>query len=180
MAVSKTTQFANRLGVDWKLYEYNSAGTVSEDALVMTIDFINESTLTTDGDIVWATGGQTHANRVGFRNPTEGTLKFSTQLLTLEMLALMSNEDVDTVTDTITFKNDGDSTIPKYFILVGDTLYQDKDGKKYAETITAYKVFVQPGQEFTFTGDGDPQNIEITFGLATNDNDDLFSLTFAE
>ena len=74
MALAKTTQVANRCGVDLKIYKYKADGTIEEEGTpLLTIDFCNEVSWEITSDSVWATGGQTHANKIGFVNPVEGS-----------------------------------------------------------------------------------------------------------
>ena len=87
MAIAKDTQFANRYGLNVEIYASTDA---EMSNALMTIDFANVSDISLSGDRTWATGGQDHANRIGFNNPVEGTFKLSTQIMTMELLNLMA------------------------------------------------------------------------------------------
>ena len=161
------TKMANRLGLDLKFYAYTN-GTAGS-AAVATIDFANEVSLDLSSDMVWATGGQEHANLIGFNNPVEGTLTISTQIVTMTVLALAAGADLTTDT-SVTFKNDTSSVKPKYYTIVGETVWVDESGVSHNETITVHKACVKPGYNSTYTGDGDPQSIDIEFELGTDEN----------
>jgi len=167
-ALDKTTKMANRLGLDIEFYAYEKDGVVSGDAIA-DIKFANEVSLELTSSITWATGGQTHAKMIGFKDPTEGTLKISTQIVNMAMLTLASGGDVSAAGKKVSFKNDKDAVAPKYYIVKGKTVWQGEDGTTYSETITAYKACVKPGYNVTYNGSGDPQSLDIEFELGTND-----------
>ena len=62
MALTNTTQFANRYGLNIKIYDYelDEQGAVVEPTGTpkMLIDFANVCDVDISGDRVWATGGQ--------------------------------------------------------------------------------------------------------------------------
>ena len=175
MALGKTTQVANRCGVDLKIYKYNATGTIEEATQpLLTIDFCNEVSWEMTSDAVWATGGQTHANKIGFVNPIEGTLTISTQIITPQIMRLAAGNDISEEATAASYQNNAKVLSPTYYIITGDTLWQDKDGNVYNEKIKAYKAFVVPGGSGTYTGDGEPQSIDIEFQLASNDSGKLF------
>ena len=181
MALGKTTQVANRCGVDLKIYAYSADGTIAEEAQpLLTIDFCNEVSWEITSDAVWATGGQTHANKIGFVNPVEGTLTLSTQIITPQLMRLAAGNDISEDETTATYQNNAKVLSPTYYIITGDTLWQDKDGNVYEEKIKAYKAFVVPGGSGTYTGEGDPQSIDIEFQLASNDAGNVFDREMAD
>lgn len=168
--MDKQTKMANRYGLDIKFYDYNSNGTLAQDAKpVATVTFANEVSMELSSEVTWATGGQNHANRIGFKDPTEGTFSISTQLVTMELLGLAAGMDVAKVNDTISFTNDKESATPKSYIIKGTTVWQGEDGSTYYEEVTAYKAVVKPGYSVTYNGSGDPQSLDIEFELGTND-----------
>ncbi len=174
MAFAKTTQAANRYGMNLKFYEYDGASELtdlSELTPLTTIDFANEVSFELSSDLTWATGGQAHSNKVGFSNPYEGTLSISTQLTTMELLTLISGNDMTEATTEVTFKNATGVSSPKCYMVAGDTVYADKDGNVYDEYVVFYKVCVKPNYSVSYTGDGDPQSIDVEFDLAPNDNE---------
>lgn len=112
MALTNTTQFANRYGLNIKIYDYelDEQGAVVEPTGTpkMLIDFANVCDVDISGDRVWATGGQAHANKIAFNDPIQGTFTISTQILTTQLLALMSGGDIPIGTeaeDEIVFQN---------------------------------------------------------------------------
>ena len=80
MAITTTTQFANRYGLNIEIYAHTD---VQMATPLMTIDFANVSDVDVSGDRTWATGGQDHSNKIGFNDPLQGTLKLSTQIMTM-------------------------------------------------------------------------------------------------
>ncbi len=181
MAIQTTTKMANRLGLDIEFYEYNGTGTIAEDATpAATINFANEVSLELSTDLTWATGGRARSKMVGFRNPYEGTLKISTQIVNMAVLHLVAEGDVTATGTTVTFKNDASSMIPKYYIIKGKTVWQDEEGNTYDETITAFKACVKPNYSVTYNGEGDPQSLDVEFELGTNDEGEVVAITRAD
>jgi hypothetical protein len=162
MAIAKTTQFANRYGLNVEIYA--SSGT--SEAPLMTIDFANVSDISLSGDRTWATGGQDHVNKIGFNNPIEGTFKLSTQIMTMELLNLMAGGTPggsETVTEVV-FENTANTT-PKYFVIKAATVWQDASGVTYAETLTFHKACPKRAFNISYSGDGDPTSVDIEFDL---------------
>lgn len=161
MALTKTTQFANRCGLNIEIF----ANTDAEMATpLLTIDFANVSEVNVTGERTWATGGQDHANKIGFNDPLQGTLKLSTQIMTMELLALMSGSDVQGATTSVVFENSANSA-PKYYIIKAETVWQDADGKTYSEELTFHKACPKRAFNISYNGDGDPASTDIEFDL---------------
>lgn len=223
MSLSNTTKFANRCGLDLKVYAYNPTGEINEtyaltsdvalasgktyytrsgsegsytyqpvaspdvedigsyyeaqDGALLTIDFANEVSLESNGDNVWATGGQRHSKMIGFRNPSEGTFKISTQVTNVLLERLAAGDDISTGSDKGYTVGDNAKT-PTYYIIKGETVWQDENGVAYNETVTIYKACVKPSLSKSWTGDGDPQSKDIEFELAVNGNGDLFHIEY--
>lgn len=175
-----TTQTANRLGLDIKIYSYDTAdpGDVASGATaLMTIDFANVSTIELTGDRVYATGGQEHANKIPFNNPYEGTLTLSTQIMTLDLLRLLSGGAFTaTSTNDVVFKNTS-ATAPAYYTIVAETVWQDKDGNVIEESVTYHKVSPQRALNLTYSGEGDPQSADVVFDLFQDDSADKRIMT---
>lgn len=181
MAISTTTKMANRLGLNLEFYTYTANGTIAANTdPVATIDFANEVSLELSTDLTWATGGRAHSKMVGFRNPYEGTLKISTQIVNMAILHLVAEGNISASGTTATFKNDASSMIPKYYIIKGKTLWQDEEGNTYDETITVYKACVKPNYNVTYNGEGDPQSLDVEFELGTNDDGEVVEITRAD
>ena len=94
MALTDAMQFANRCGLDVKIYKYPKGAS----ATAIEIPFANECALDVTGDIAWATGGKNASKLIGFHNPIEGTFKITTQIMTEALLALMAGADATTAT----------------------------------------------------------------------------------
>ena len=78
---------ANRRGTDIRLYRY------SDGALFMRIPFGRVTSTETTASRVWARGGVSDANIVGFDDPVEGTLTITTEIIPIEILALACSPD---------------------------------------------------------------------------------------
>ena len=164
MALSNTSKFANRYGLDVQVYAYSDGSIPAEGTPLITIDFANSCALDVSGERVWATGGQEHANMIGFNNPVQGTLTISTQILTNELLALLSGQEINDELSEIVFKNDA-QTMPKFYTLKAATVWQTSAGDTYSEVMTFHKVTPQRAYNINYTGDGDPTSMDIVFDV---------------
>lgn len=181
MALTKTTRMANRFGLNLKIYEYKPTGVIEEgDQPLVVIDYANEVSVEITSEITWATGEQAHSNLIGFKDPSEGTMTVSTQIVPMDLLAIVTGDAVETLTGTVTFKDDAISANPKPYLITGETVWQGEDGTIYNETIKAFKAFPTPNYNVTYTGEGDPQSIDIEFNLAVNDDGKMFEITRAD
>lgn len=181
MAIGKTTKMANRYGVNLKIYPYAADGEIATpDSPLVTIDYANEISVEITGEITWATGGRSHANLIGFKDPSEGTMTISTQIVPLDLLAIVAGEDPSATTTKVTFAENEISANPTPYIITGETVWQGEDGTIYNETITAFKAFATPDYNVTYTGEGDPQSIDVTFNLATNEGGKMFEILRAD
>lgn len=172
MALDKTKKLANRQGLD--LYFYKYGADVEPNSPVAVIDFANSVAIELSSDLVWATGGRGFKKIVGFKNPSEGTLTITTQITNNVLLSLLSGGDGQGTEEEFKF-SDAD-TKNNYFIIKGYTLYKAEDGSIAYEELTACKAMVAPGFSTSYTGDGDPQSVDIEFQLAADDNDDVLIL----
>lgn len=180
MALTQTTQMANRYGLNTKLYDYSTYTGDGNDEPVMVIDFANVSEISIEGDTVWATGGQARGNKVGFNNPISGSFKLSTQILTAQILSLLAGKDVKNAGDTIVFENTADGTIPPYYVITSETVWQDENGVKYSEDLTFHKAKAKRALNITYDGGGDPISVDIEFELADNAEGKLLSITHSD
>lgn len=173
MSLTKTTQFANRYGLNVEIYDHTDT---SMESALMTIDFANVSEVNISGDRVWATGGQDHANKIGFNDPLQGTLKLSTQIMTMELLALMSGTDVGAASTSVVFENAANS-VPKYYIIKAETVWQDAGGQTYSETLTFHKACPKRAFNISYNGDGDPTSTDIEFDLMQDDDGKVMTVS---
>lgn len=136
---------ANRKGLNTRLYKY------SDKSLFMNIDFANISVVDLSSNRVFATGGQNQGKRVGFDDPIEGTLRLSTQIVPLEIIALCcSSTGVTTgadlaIREVLTCATAGTITLSE--TPVAGTLYvfaqaQDMAGTPAATTSTGTSVTI--------------------------------------
>lgn len=168
------TKLANRFGMNLHLFAYSAdmssddvAALNPEDA-VYTIDFANETSIELTSDVSWATGEQSHRRIVGFNNPIEGTLKISTQMVTMKLLDLISGGNGTNESNKVTFKNNAGACIKNYFVIKGETVWADENGATYSEDVTLYKVCPKQNYSATYTGDGDPQSLDVEFEILAN------------
>lgn len=161
MAITNTTQFANRYGLNIEIFAHTDTAMATP---LMAIDFANVSEVNIAGERTWATGGQDHANKIGFNDPLQGTLKLSTQIMTMELIALMSGSSIDDAATTVTFVNNT-NTAPKYYIIKAETVWQDADGNTYSETLTFHKACPKRAFNISYNGEGDPTSVDVEFDL---------------
>ena len=176
MAINTSTQFANRYGLNIEIYASTDAQMVTP---LMTIDFANVSDISLSGDRTWATGGQDHANKIGFNNPIEGTFKLSTQIMTMELLNLMAGGTPGEGTTTVVFENTANTT-PAYFTIKAETVWQDAAGLTYAETLTFHKACPKRALNISYSGDGDPTSVDIEFDLMQDANGKVLTVAKAD
>lgn len=84
---------ANKCGVNFTLREYGT------NKPYLYFDFINEYAEDLKRDRSFATGGQYAANLVGFEGKLEGTIKISTQIIPIEVIALAAGGSITTGAD---------------------------------------------------------------------------------
>ena len=176
MAISTTTQFVNRYGLNVSIY---AATDTSMSSALMTIDFVNVSDIDISGDRTWATGGQAHVNKIGFNDPVQGTFTLSTQIMTMELLNMMAGGTVGSGTTTVSFENTANS-MPKYYIIKAETVWQDAAGATYDETITFHKACPQRALNISYNGDGDPVSVDVVFDLLQDANGKVLTITKAD
>ncbi len=161
--MSTPIQFSNRYGLDITIKKFDAA---ADPGLI--INFANVCDVNIGGDRVWATGGKDHSNKIAFNNALEGTFKISTQIMTTQLLALMSGADdpasIDDEGDVI-FKNDAASACPEYFTISATTVWQDAKGVTYSETMTFHKVCPKRALNISYSGTGDPTSVDVEFDV---------------
>ena len=169
MAFSGTQNVANRRGLDLEIYKYTD-GTIGEiETPLLKIDYCNVSAVALTGGRVWATGGQEHANKIAFDESYEGTLTISTQIVPLDLLRLMSGGTFKSETTAIEFKNDS-TVLPQYYTIKATTVWQEADGTVDSETLTFHKVTPQRAFNLSYTGEGDPQSVDVVFDMVQDDS----------
>ena len=170
MAFDGTKKLANRYGLNLYFYKYGQA----DAAPCAVIDFANEVAIELSTDLVWATGGQGFKKMVGFKNPYEGTLTITTQITNNTLLSLLSGGDGELANGKAVFSDTDKQN--NYFVIKGYTSYKAEDGTVAYEEITAHKAMVAPGFSTSYTGDGDPQSIDIEFQLAADSDNNVLTL----
>jgi len=160
--MTSATQFANRYGLNITVYAYTD-GTTGDTPLT-TIDFANVSDISLSGERTWATGGQDHANKIGFNDPIQGTFKLSTQIMTMELLNIMAGGEAGDNVTSVTFENTA-NTAPKYYTIKAETVWQDATGVTYSETLTFHKACPKRAFNISYSGEGDPTSVDVEFDL---------------
>lgn len=165
----KDTRIANRYGLNIELYEANT------DKLCQRIDFANISSINLEGGTVFAHGGASHEKRVGFYEKVVGEFTLSTQILTNDLLCLMtggvSRWDGSS---PIVFRNRliGRSNV---FRLSCDTVWQDKDGNVCDEVLVFHRVRPRVAFGKKYSGEGDVASVDIVFDIMQDANGDVLT-----
>ena len=159
------TQIANRCGLNLKICDANDPSTVYQ-----RIDFANISTADLSGDRSYATGGQNKGNRIIFNNKVVGELTLSTQILTQDLLCLMTGGGYVWDGETpITFRNRLFDRL-RAFTIVGETVWQAADGQVYGERLVFHRVKPKIAYKRTYSGEGDVVGVDIVFELLQDDD----------
>lgn len=173
MALDRTKKLANRYGLNLYFYKYGQ----EEGEAVAKIDFANEVGFELSADLVWATGGRGFKRMVGFKDPYEGTMTITTQITNNVLLSILTGGDGSEDPEDGIFRFSDKDEQNNYFVIKGYTVYKGEDGTVAYEEVTVCKAMVSPNFSNTYTGDGDPQSIEIEFQLAADENDDVLLLS---
>lgn len=73
----------------------------------------------------------------------------------------------------ISFNN---KRLPKDYYITMKTVDKDEDGLLTPFIMTAYKATIQRSFELSFTSEGDPANVSLTFDLMEDKNGDIFDM----
>ena len=159
------TRIANRCGLDLKICDANNPSTVYQK-----IDFANISTVDLSGDKSYATGGQNKGNRIIFNNKMVGELTLSTQILTQDLLCLMTGGGYAWDGEApIAFRNRLFDRL-RAFTIVGETVWKGTDGQVYGEHIVFHRVKPKIAYKRSYAGDGDVVDVDIVFELLQDDD----------
>lgn len=172
MALTATTQYANRYGMNLNFYAITDTTCTTS---LLSLDFVNQVSVDISGDKVWATGGQSHANQVPFDDPMTGTLVINTQIMTTKLLALIGAKDISSWSGNEVVFNNNDSS--KFYIVTGTTVWKDESGTTYTENIKCYKASPRKAYAANYIGTGDPTELEITFDLTEDASGNVYSST---
>ncbi len=180
MPSTNKTKLANRYGLNLYFYKYGAAENDYTDPskALAVIDFANEISFELSGDLVWATGGRGHKRLIGFRDPYEGTMTISTQITNDVLLDILTGGDGSEAGRSHVFKNTDDTN--NYFEIRGYTVYKGEGGEVVYEKLIAHKAMVSPSYSMSYTGEGDPQSIDIEFQLAADDKEQVLTLERAD
>lgn len=168
--IQKNTKIANRYGLNIRICDSNDTSKVYQ-----TIDFANISSLDLSGDTVYARGGARQEKRIGFYDKLVGEFTLSTQILTNDLLCLMTGSTGNWDGESpITFKSRLLEKV-RTFTLFGDTVWKDEDGNVYAEEIVLHKVRPRIAYNRSYDGSGDVASVDIVFDLMEDENGLVFS-----
>lgn len=168
--IQKNTKIANRYGLNIRICDSNDSSKVYQ-----TIDFANISSLDLSGDTVYARGGARQEKRIGFYDKLVGEFTLSTQILTNDLLCLMTGSTGNWDGESpITFKNRLLEKV-RTFTLFGDTVWKDEDGNVYSEEIVLHKVRPRIAYNRSYDGSGDVASVDIVFDLMEDENGLVFS-----
>lgn len=159
-SLTNNTRIANRYGLNLRLCNADDFSIVYQ-----TINFANISAVDMSGGTVFARGGTMRENRVGFYDNLVGQLTVSTQILTNDLMCLMTGRAAKwDGSRPIVFKNHLFDK-PRSFALIGDTVWRDKKGNIYHEQLTFHKVMPRIAYNRKYAGDGDVANVDIVFDI---------------
>lgn len=159
-ALQKNTQIANRYGLNISLCDANNPDTVYQ-----TIDFANISSVRIEGGTTFASGGAGREKNIGFYDNIVGEFTLSTQILTNDLLCLMTGG----VTSW-----DGESPIvfrnrflekPRTYALKAETVWQDKEGNIYDEFLTIHRMRPRVAFGRNYSGETDVASVDIVFDI---------------
>lgn len=161
MAVlQKNTPISNRYGLNIRLCDANNL-----DIVYQTIDFANISSIDIKGDTVFAHGGAAHEKKVGFYDKLVGEFTLSTQILTNDLLCLMTGGVASwDGSSPIVFRNRLLEQARTFAILC-ETIWQDKNGHAYSERLTLHRIRPRIAYNRKYALDGDVANVDIVFDI---------------
>ena len=84
------------------------------------------------------------------------------------------------VTEGVQRINIKSTSIPKNFIVYGDTVMKTEDDEVLPYKLTAYKVAPQGNLSLSFSNSGDPGNVTITCDLLCDGDDNILDLVLVE
>ena len=88
--------------------------------------------------------------------------------------------DMKAVTDGVQSLNIKSTSIPKNFIVYGDTVMKTEDDEVLPYKLTAYKVAPQGNLSLSFSNSGDPGSVTITCDLLCDGDDNILDLVLVE
>ena len=160
MAAFKGLNLANRYGLNLRICDSNDTSKIYQ-----RIDFANISSFDLNGDTIYARGGARQEKRIGFYDKLVGEFTLSTQILTNDLLCLMSGRTATwDGSSPIVFKNRFLEQ-PRTFTLIGETVWQDKDGNVYGEQLILHRVKPRVAYNRKYALDGDVASVDIVFDI---------------
>lgn len=164
----------------FRLFALYSDGVVRNDA---TYSVHQTITATTAGSLPIAVTGGTIVSGSVFVTPAgefnedsviEGTFADNTfTATTASEIVSGTNYEVGFIvarTSGVNRIEFGNSNVPKDYFITMSTLDKDEDGVLTPFMITAYKAYIQRNFELSFSSDGDPASITMTFDLLEDKN----------
>lgn len=163
-ALQKDTPIANRCGLNLRICDANNL-----ENIYQTIDFANISKIELNGGTTFATGGQARGKQVGFYDKLVGEFTMQTQILTQNLMVLMTGGDaVWDGQSPIVFKNRLFDR-SRVFAIVGETVWRDRRGNVYGEQLVFHRVKPRIAYKRSFSKDGEVASVDIVFDLMQDD-----------
>lgn len=158
--IQRDTQIANRYGLNIKICDYEDSSKIYQ-----IIDFANISSLDLNGGVTYASGGAKREKQIGFYDKFIGEFTLSTQILTKDLLFLMTGGggNWDGVSP-IVFKNRLLEQ-PRSFTIIAETVWQDKNGNIYGERLILHKVRPRIAYNYSYGISGDVASVDIVFDI---------------
>lgn len=166
MAVlQKDTQLSSRYGLNLRLCAANDL-----DKIYQRIEFANISSASLDADAVFATGGAIHKRKIAFFDGIVGELTLTTQILTQDLLCLMSASGASWDGHSpIVFRSRGGEREDAY-AMIGETVWKDKNGCVYGEQLIFHRIRPRVAYKRTYSGDGDVADVKIVFDILLDES----------
>lgn len=164
MTSLSSANIGNRYGLNILIYDQSDWQTP-----LVSIPYANMSEVDLTRDTVWATKGQKRGRAVGFHGQYNGTFKLSTQIMTMDLLAILMDKTITNQDGNVITFGTAPYRAPKYYTIKAETVWKGVDGGVYGEKITLYKVCAKRALNLTYTGDGDPQSMDVEFDILSDE-----------
>lgn len=169
--LQKNTRIANRYGLNIRICDADN-----HELVYQTIDFANITSIDFKGDTTFARGGAERQKAIGFYNNIVGEFTLSTQILTDNLLCLMTGRLTDwDGKSPIRFCNRPLGAQHK-FAIVADTVYRDADGNTHSELLTFHRVVPRIAYNRQYEGAGDVFAVDIIFDIMQGADGQVFTI----
>lgn len=180
---NELTRFGIKEVADVKFYEIPEGADASATAAlekikdqtpVITFDTLKVSTIESTAENSEARGGKGNAALISWDYGREITVNIEDALLSMESLALLFEEKINSEDDTITINA---NTFPGTYTVVGTTFARNEsNGKDHLFTFVIPKAKVQSETTLTMEAEGDPSVLSMTLKVLRCKNGDMMTL----